>query len=60
MVRHVQFADAPGRREPGTGGVEFDSLLRIVKSPKYDGWLSAEYTPLGETTAGLEWLKAWR
>jgi hydroxypyruvate isomerase len=59
-VRHVQFADAPGRHEPGTGSVSFEGLIGALTTGRYDGWLGAEYKPLGATAAGLKWLAAWR
>jgi hydroxypyruvate isomerase len=58
-VRHVQFADAPGRHEPGTGQVSFEALMDVLETGGYEGWLGAEYMPLGTTLAGLEWLKSW-
>lgn len=60
LVRHVQFADAPGRHEPGTGHVPFASLVAALGSGAYSGWLAAEYSPYGTTTAGLKWLETWR
>ena len=59
-VRHVQFADEPGRHEPGTGRIPFDSLVLALNAGGYTGWLGAEYLPLAETTAGLGWLRLWR
>jgi hydroxypyruvate isomerase len=59
-VRHVQFADAPGRHEPGTGEIPFKSFLAALERYRYEGWMSAEYVPLSETRAGLAWLKQWR
>jgi hydroxypyruvate isomerase len=60
LVRHVQFADAPGRHEPGSGDVEFEPVLRVLRNARYAGWMSAEYSPSGHTTATLDWLAAWR
>jgi hydroxypyruvate isomerase len=60
VVKHVQFADAPGRHEPGTGSVRFDSLLEILDGGGYDGWASAEYVPSAGTAEGLAWLGQWR
>lgn len=59
-VRHVQFADAPGRNEPGTGGVGFAAFLAALDDTQYAGWLSAEYHPLTETSSSLDWLRSWR
>lgn len=60
LVRHVQFADAPGRHEPGTGGISFESLIDVLEAARYRGWLGAEYLPLDGTAAGLQWLESWR
>jgi hydroxypyruvate isomerase len=60
LVRHVQFADAPGRHEPGTGRVCFDALLDVLEGAAYEGWISAEYVPSAGTAQGLGWLGQWR
>jgi len=57
-IRHVQFADHPGRHEPGTGGLDFPRIFRVIRDSGYTGWVGAEYHPLGPTAAGLGWLPA--
>jgi hydroxypyruvate isomerase len=59
-IRHVQFADVPGRHEPGTGGVPFHELLTALLEARYGGWLGAEYFPSAGTDRGLGWLAEWR
>ncbi len=60
-IGHVQFADCPGRGEPGTGVVDFTAALGALRSIQYEGWLGAEYRPGPEgTQAGLGWLAQWR
>jgi len=59
-VRHVQFADVPGRHEPGTGGVPFRDMLGTLLEGQYAGWLGAEYFPRGSTYRSLDWLADWR
>ncbi len=59
-VRHVQFADVPGRHEPGTGGVPFRDLLSALSNAGYTGWLGAEYFPMTTTDRSLGWLPEWR
>lgn len=56
-IGHVQFADAPGRHEPGTGTIDFAALLDAAADTGYAGWFSAEYLPSGDTAAGLGWAK---
>jgi hydroxypyruvate isomerase len=59
-VRHVQFADAPGRHEPGTGTVRFDDVWQRLFVANYAEWISAEYRPSTTTLASLGWLAQWR
>ena len=56
-IRHVQFADHPGRHEPGTGGLDFTAIFRTIRDSGYAGWVGAEYHPAGATAAGLGWMR---
>ena len=56
-IGHVQFADSPGRHEPGTGGLDFAGIFRTIRDSSYAGWVGAEYHPLAQTAAGLGWLR---
>jgi hydroxypyruvate isomerase len=56
IVRHVQFADAPGRGEPGTGRLDLAGLFADIDASGYGGWVSAEYRPSGRTEQSLHWL----
>jgi len=55
-VAHVQIADAPGRHEPGTGGLELDGPLLALEAAGYAGWVGLEYVPATTTQEGLAWL----
>ena len=55
-IRHIQFADAPGRGEPGTGGIDFAPLFRLIDERGYGGWVSAEYRPSKPTPETLGFL----
>ncbi len=59
-IAHVQFADVPGRNEPGTGAVDFPGIFRTLDAIGFDGWASAEYVPRGRTEDGLGWYAPWR
>lgn len=58
QVGHVQFADNPGRHEPGTGEINLGGVFRALDAMGYEGWVSAEYHPLTTTAEGLGWLKS--
>lgn len=55
IIDHVQVADSPGRHEPGTGELDWTHMFDTLRRLEYAGWIGCEYTPLGETAAGLEW-----
>jgi len=55
-IGHIQFADCPGRGQPGTGVVDFKAIFQHINNSAYQGWLGAEYKPIGTTTASLGWL----
>jgi hydroxypyruvate isomerase len=59
-IGHVQFADDPGRNEPGTGGIDFASAFAALRRIGYDDVVSAEYRPAGRTDDGLGWMAAAR
>jgi hydroxypyruvate isomerase len=56
LVRHVQLSSPPDRGEPGAGAVDWAALYRAIRDSDYDGVLSGEYHPAGDTAAGLGWL----
>jgi hydroxypyruvate isomerase len=59
-IGHIQFADNPGRHEPGTGEIRFPFLWALLDRLGYAGWVGAEYRPATTTEAGLGWLAAER
>jgi hydroxypyruvate isomerase len=60
LVRHVQFSDAPGRHEPGTGAIDFDRVLTSIAASGYQGWVGSEYFPSRPTDETLGWLGPWQ
>ncbi|NDO79641.1 hydroxypyruvate isomerase [Citrobacter sp. NCU1] len=57
VIGHIQLADNPGRHEPGTGEINYPWLLQKIDELGYQGWIGCEYIPLGNTQAGLGWMK---
>ncbi len=61
-IGHVQFADHPGRHEPGTGAIDFARAFAALRRTGYNGAVSAEYRPAARTQEALAWmqdLRAW-
>jgi hydroxypyruvate isomerase len=56
VIRHIQFADAPGRGEPGSGTVDLPRLFDKIDRLGYPGWVSAEYRPSKPTVETLHWM----
>jgi hydroxypyruvate isomerase len=52
----VQFADAPGRHEPGTGTVDIAACFARLDALGYEGFTSAEYRPSKRTEETLAWM----
>ena len=55
-IGHIQFADVPGRGQPGTGKIDFSALFKCIADSGYRGFLGAEYKPIGNTNESLDWL----
>ena len=55
QIGHIQFADVPGRGEPGTGGLDFKSIFYAIEYSSYKGWVGAEYKPTKNTEDTLRW-----
>lgn len=59
-IGHIQFADNPGRGQPGTGEIDFTEVFSVIEKSAYAGWVGAEYRPTGLTAESLAWLGAYR
>jgi len=56
-IGHIQFADYPGRHEPNTGDINFESVFNAISKCGYNGWVGAEYNPSKNTNATLTWFE---
>jgi hydroxypyruvate isomerase len=50
----VHVADVPGRHEPGTGEIDYESIYRTLAKLNYGHWIAMEYYPTGEPVASLK------
>jgi hydroxypyruvate isomerase len=55
-IGHIQFADCPGRGQPGTGQINFERVFLAIEKSSYSGRVGAEYKPVGTTSESLGWL----
>jgi len=56
-VGHIQFADCPGRGQPGSGQLDYRKIFQTLESLNYPFWLGAEYHPQdGNSAKSLGWL----
>ena len=53
LVGLVHIADVPGRHEPGTGEINYESIFRKLGQLKYSGYAAMEFMPQGDTVAAL-------
>lgn len=55
FIGHFHVADVPGRHEPGTGKVDYVSILKEIGKLPYDGYIGLEYraTKADEETLGF-------
>jgi hydroxypyruvate isomerase len=57
LIDHIQFANPPGRNEPGVGELDFDHIFHLIESSGYEAWVGAEYFPSRDTQESLRWLR---
>lgn len=52
-VGHVQYADCPGRGDPGSGRIDLAGFVNRLAARGYDGYVGLEFLPQGSTAAAL-------
>lgn len=57
LVEHIQIADAPGRGEPGSGGVAWPAMLQLIASVGYAGVIGVECSPTKPTAEALKYIR---
>ena len=57
-IGYFHIADLPGRHEPGTGQVDWLSILQLIKESGYQGFVGFEYSPEQDSTDSLRKIKA--
>jgi len=57
VIGYIQLADAPGRGEPGTGAIDWKTVLSAVDASGYTEVVGLEYYPTKDTTESLTYLQ---
>jgi len=53
LIGHFHIADNPGRKEPGTGEINYYNVFEAISKTNFDGWLAFE---CGNSTGDIEQL----
>jgi hydroxypyruvate isomerase len=54
-IGHIQIASVPERHEPDRGRLHYRPVMATLTRLGYQGWIGAEYQPLGDVESGLGW-----
>ena len=54
LIGEIQVADVPGRREPGTGEINYPAVARALAGLGYDGTVAMEAWASGDSELALE------
>jgi len=58
LIGEVQVADVPGRREPGTGEINWAAIARALEDIRYSGVVGLESSASGDDVAACEAFRA--
>jgi len=42
LIGHFHIADNPGRKQPGTGEINYTNIFAAIQGTNYDRWLAFE------------------
>lgn len=57
-IGHLQLADAPGRKKPGQGEINYCTVLAAVRAAGYSGVIGLEYNAPPDDPNPFDWLPA--
>ena len=57
-IAYLQFGDNPGRKEPGTGEINYANIVRWLRAKRFSGVIGMEHGNSVEDRAGEERLLA--
>lgn len=51
-IGHFHFADNPGRKEPGTGELNYTNIFKAIAATDYDRYVATEFSPIDRSPDG--------
>ncbi|QPZ38288.1 TIM barrel protein [Paramicrobacterium chengjingii] len=57
VICYLQIADVPGRGEPGSGNVQWPTLLDVIRASGYDGTIGLEFYPTTATETAIHYIQ---
>lgn len=54
-IGHIQFADHPGRHQPGSGSINYAEIFQWLGNSSYQGFVAAEYRPSKDSNSSFDW-----
>lgn len=58
LVDYVEIADAPGRGEPGSGGIDWPGFFSVLRTSGYAGPIGLEVFPAGPSAESLRYIRS--
>ncbi|ADB63283.1 Hydroxypyruvate isomerase (plasmid) [Haloterrigena turkmenica DSM 5511] len=59
-IGHIHVADVPGRHEPGTGELDYETVFAAIDEAGYDGYVGCEFSPVGDADEAIATVLNWR
>ena len=56
VLEYVQFADVPGRGEPGSGTIDWPDCLSLLAKIGYRGPIGLEYVPATASAQSVQYI----
>ncbi len=53
LIGHFHIADNPGRREPGTGELNYANIFYAIENTGYDAYVGFEFSPTGSSAKAI-------
>ncbi|WP_226482778.1 hydroxypyruvate isomerase family protein [Natrinema amylolyticum] len=59
-IGHFHVAAVPGRHDPGTGELDYETIFAAIDETGYDGYVGCEFSPIGDSDEAMATVLNWR